>query len=888
MDQLAAAVAEKKSKCSPGMNATPCLVYKKCPKILKFLLQIMKRAWRDRVIPVSWQRGCIILIPKSSTKDLSDPSEFRPIALLNAEGRLFFTLMEWRLSDYMVSNGYLVSTVQKGFMRDVAGCVEHSETVYRAALDARTHGRDLCMSWIDLANAYGSVKHSLIHFSLEWYHVPEHFCELMWRYYEGLMASVMVGDAQTAWFRFGIGVFQGCTISTVLFNAAFHTSFEHLTPLEEECGYQFRDQSRRMLRVLVTGYADDIGLLTGSRCGRDAFRNNELVLKRLQAWLEWTQSMKAKPKKCISSGLRHGEPFDPKLKVWSSGGEWFPKFMGDDHFKFLGKGLVKDISDSYAKMLVKQKFNSYTALIDGTLLSGIEKLWIWDNVAMSKVSWDFFIHDFPPSFVSKELQCIQTKYLKKWSGLAVRADPSVLYRPREDSGMGLKEVAIEHKKQRLIRRHQLATSRDPQVREIHGRFAAFQHRKKTNALRHQWLECVEMDELLAEVKTGKIKGTSSDGAGVGYGVRRKWSRPQDKHKGEREAMLHVFGEIAKENRLVKVMSKPLEGEQVSTVPLHGKPDEKRGNYFCGWLTWRNVVSLDLRWNRILQKQDSYLRFALNAVQDSLPTPSRLKHWQQDSAGDGLCPLGCRVTGSLLHILCQCQKAIKEEPQSRITWRHDSILLAIYKSVKDRIKEAMESRVETEVEDSIGFKSNLGKFTAPRAQSSQAPLLESADDWKVQFDVNDEGVSVKERPFPSEIAVVSGPGSRPDGVIWSMQTKTVIWIELTSPWEENLTKKHFEKMDKYNKLAIDLREGKHHGVKWTVVPLCVEVGARGAINEQPWNWMCKRLGFSKCSKRRLTQGVQDAAVACSYYIFLCRFLRTWEPQALVDTLERSEC
>ena len=75
---------------------------------------------------------------------------------------------------------------------------------------------------------------------------------------------------------------------------------------------------------------------------------------------------------------------------------------------------------------------------------------------MSKVSWDFFIHRFPPSFVSKELQSIQTKYLKR-SGLAVRADLSVLHRPREDSGMGLKEVAIEHKKQRWIRRHQLET-----------------------------------------------------------------------------------------------------------------------------------------------------------------------------------------------------------------------------------------------------------------------------------------------------------------------------------------------------------------------------------------------------------------------------------------------
>ena len=92
---------------------------------------------------------------------------------------------------------------------------------------------------------------------------------------------------------------------------------------------------------------------------------------------------------------------------------------------------------------------------------------------------------------------------------------------------------------------------------------------------------------------------------------------------------------------------------------------------------------------------------------------------------------------------------------------------------------------------------------------------------MQFDVNEEGVSVKERPFPSEITVVSGPGSRPDGVIWSMQTNIVVWIELTNPWEENLTKKHFEN---YNKLANDLREGKHHGVKWEVVLLCVEVGA----------------------------------------------------------------
>ena len=28
--------------------------------------------------------------------------------------------------------------------------------------------------------------------------------------------------------------------------------------------------------------------------------------------------------------------------------------------------------------------------------------------------------------------------------------------------------------------------------------------------------------------------------------------------------------------------------------------------------------------------------------------------------------------------------------------------------------------------------------------------------------------------------------------------------------------------------------------------------------------------------------------CSYYILLCRFVRTWESQALVDTLEINQC
>ena len=89
-------------------------------------------------MPAGWQRAIIVLLGKSDR--LCEPSEFRPVALLTAEHRLFFILMNWRLSNYTIQNGYIDT--------------------------------QCFVSWIDLANAYRSVRHFMILLTLEWYHVP--------------------------------------------------------------------------------------------------------------------------------------------------------------------------------------------------------------------------------------------------------------------------------------------------------------------------------------------------------------------------------------------------------------------------------------------------------------------------------------------------------------------------------------------------------------------------------------------------------------------------------------------------------------------------------------------------------------------------------------------
>ena len=118
----------------------------------------------------------------------------------------------------MLKNRYNNTRIQKGFIEEVAGYIDHSEVAHEAMLDAHAHKKNLCVSWIDLANTYGSVRHSMILFTLEWYHVPTDFAQIVFMYYEGLMASVIVGSEQTSWFRYQQGVFQGCTLSTMLFN----------------------------------------------------------------------------------------------------------------------------------------------------------------------------------------------------------------------------------------------------------------------------------------------------------------------------------------------------------------------------------------------------------------------------------------------------------------------------------------------------------------------------------------------------------------------------------------------------------------------------------------------------------------------------------------------
>ncbi len=124
----------KKNNASPGFNAIPYLVFKRCRSVLKALLCIIQKVWKTGDVPKSWAQAYIVLIAKS--EKLDDPSEFRPIAVTNTAGKIFFSVMAERTQHYMVANGYIDCSVQKGFLAGIPGCVEHCFALWETLMNA--------------------------------------------------------------------------------------------------------------------------------------------------------------------------------------------------------------------------------------------------------------------------------------------------------------------------------------------------------------------------------------------------------------------------------------------------------------------------------------------------------------------------------------------------------------------------------------------------------------------------------------------------------------------------------------------------------------------------------------------------------------------------------
>ena len=252
----------------------------------------------------------------------------------------------------MLGNQYLDKSIQKTFMPATPGCSEHHLKLSTILNDAKRRHHSLAVCWIDLANAYGSVHHSLILYALEHYHTPSKPINFVEAFYTGLVARGSSSSWSTPLIQLQLGVYQGDPLSVVIFNSVMNT-----LQTRRDLGYTY-SQSQPPINLLQY-YADDT-------CHVGNFPSScQNLLEMMSAWLEWS-GMKAKIPKCACVGLQGstGKKIDPHLSLNNQQVPYAPQGV-----KFLG--LAIDVPRDRARVQAELvcKFEKMLARLDACHLT---------------------------------------------------------------------------------------------------------------------------------------------------------------------------------------------------------------------------------------------------------------------------------------------------------------------------------------------------------------------------------------------------------------------------------------------------------------------------------------------------------------------------------------
>lgn len=855
--QLGRSARRKRNGATPGLDAISYVPFKKCPALILFLHLLVIKIWEACEIADDWAQALISLLKKGSPEeDLDVVSEFRPITIAATMGKIVLSVVSDRLQRFLVKNSFIPRQVQKGFLSGVPGCIEHTFMLFEALKEAKREKRQIVIAWIDLANAFGSVRHNLIQFALDWYHVPKAVQKMIFNYYEKLMAKVISKEWSTPFFLFDIGLFQGCVLSTILFLCVFQMLLDFLQPLREKHGYHFKQVN---MKAIAEAYADDLALEARNTKGC------QVLCTATQKWLEWTETMRAKPQKSVTFAMKQFDrrirseafrpiheglsysPFDPELiiagepmkyilnSVAKMGSEATLSFK-DKHFKFLGRYIHYYLQETEIKGEILSKFVKDVETANNSPVNGLMKLWLYQFYILSRSSWSLLIHDLDLSF-AKKLQSHVQPLLKKWAGLARTVDPGVLYRTRGNLGLQLTSVEDHYKAMQLVKVQLLENSRDASVRMMWAakaqREASVSHFRVSHLLK----------EAKAQVNLDLLFPTQSSRQGLGNGNFKADPTPAEKRK------------------LISVKAKSF-AEQARVQHAHSLAQQGV------WTAWGgNIVPFDFSWQNLIWGPGPYvIKFVLNASVNWVKTPDLLKTW--GLRYDAGCVLCGKSQATLHHIISNCRHA---RVQGRYTWRHDSVLLYLQPIIQSLIDTA-NANPERFVIPPI--KSNFvrsGKSKS-KPKSQRATTLVGASDWKLIVDFDSKAV------FPPQIYCTL---QRPDIVIWSDQARKVLLVELTCPAEEGIEAAEIRKVSRYFGLKNACKDR-----GWSTEILTIEAGARGHVAKSIPR-LLKRLGRSSKDINSDCKNISNIVSKCTHTIYLSREVYEWDKNRSLLSLEKPQ-
>lgn len=291
------------------------------------------------------------------------------------------------------------------------------------------------MAWIDYKKAFDSVPHSWILETMRLYHTDAtlyNFCQhTMNKWSTVIKTRTTIGDTTTRRFSINKGIFQGDSLSPLLFCISLiplthllnyegkgyqlqeeKPAISHLLYMDDLKLYAKNEKELRDLLYVVKSFSDDIKMQFGlDKCAK-------VILKRGK--IEYTENIKVSEDVEIK-GLEQGEAY-----------------------KYLGILENGQLDNNNMKEKIRKEYIRRTRLLLNSELSGRNKFRAIGSLAVPVVEYSLGIIDWTLEEI-RSLDRKTRKLLTLHGLLHPRADVDRLYVPRKSGGRGLRQLELAYK-----------------------------------------------------------------------------------------------------------------------------------------------------------------------------------------------------------------------------------------------------------------------------------------------------------------------------------------------------------------------------------------------------------------------------------------------------------
>ena len=137
--------------------------------------------------------------------------------------KLLMSILAKRITNHP-NNHDLLSPEQKS-ARPSEGCYEPAFLLESILNNAHHQPCPLCLAWLDIRNAFGSIPHAALLTTLTHMGFPPNLVAMISNVYTGASTEVLTPLRKTEAIPIHSGIKQGCPLTAVLFNLAFPRGF---------------------------------------------------------------------------------------------------------------------------------------------------------------------------------------------------------------------------------------------------------------------------------------------------------------------------------------------------------------------------------------------------------------------------------------------------------------------------------------------------------------------------------------------------------------------------------------------------------------------------------------------------------------------------------------